>query len=110
MYDLYLTDDEEIQLIDDSVLINNEKIYTVIITNYNLYILDMPSKIHNSNEDLRISGKINYIKKKEVIYKNSLSNISTITKDKITFNDNTHLTINSTSVINKLSNILINSN
>ena len=109
MYDIYLTDGEEIKLIENSALINNEKMYTVIITNYNLYILDIPSKIHNSNEDLRISGKLNYIKKKEVIYKNSLLNINTITKNRITFKDNTHLNINSKSVINKLNDIL-NSN
>ena len=109
MYDIYLTDGEAIKLIENSALINNEKMYTVIITNYNLYILDIPSKIHNSNEDLRISGKLNYIKKKEVIYKNSLLNINTITKNRITFKDNTHLNINSKSVINKLNDIL-NSN
>lgn len=58
-----------------------KKNVTCIITNQRLLILDYPSGIHNSAEDLRISGKMNYIKMKEVIGEINLKDIETIIKE-----------------------------
>ena len=76
MYDFKLNKNEEIKLISDNTIIytaKEEKNITCIITNQRLLMLDYPSGIHNSAEDLRISGKMNYIRKKEIIEEIDLS-------------------------------------
>lgn len=68
MYDFILNKNEKIKLIsDDAVIYPNkeERNATCIINNQRLLILNYPSRIHNSAEDLRISGKMNYIRKKK---------------------------------------------
>ena len=45
-------------------------------------ILDYPNGYHNSQEDLRISGKMTYIRKKEVIEEIYLKDIESIIKEK----------------------------
>ena len=70
MYDFKLEQNEEVKLISDNTIIyfdKESKNYTSIITNKRLLILDYPSGVHNSAEDLRISGRMTYIRKKEVI-------------------------------------------
>ena len=107
MYNLKLNKNEKIILIDDYVLIkNNSEYLTVIITNKRLLVLDYPSQVYNSNEDLRISGRLNYIKMKEIILERKLTEISKITDDskysKIIFNDETYLELKSKDVTTKL--------
>ena len=78
MYNFELNIGEKIELISDNTMIYNGKesrVYTGIITNQRLLILDYPSNIHNSLEDLRISNKIYYIRKKEVIESINLKEI-----------------------------------
>ena len=82
MYNFKLLNNEEIVLIDDDVLIKNKDYkYTIILTNKRLLVLDYPSNTFNSMEDLRISGRINYVKMKEIILAKSLSNIKHIIKN-----------------------------
>ena len=84
MYDFKLNKNEEVKLISDNTIVytSSEEInVTCIITNKRLLILDYPSGIHNSAEDLRISGKMNYIRKKEIIEEIDLSVIASITKE-----------------------------
>ena len=83
MYDFKLNKKEVIKLISDNTIVytsKEKKNVTCIITNQRLLILDYPSEIHNSAEDLRTSGKMNYIKKKEVIGKIDLRDVETIIK------------------------------
>jgi len=104
MYDLNLTKGEEIMLICDDALIK-DKLYSAIITNRKLYILDYPSKLYNSEEDLRASGRLNLVKKKEVIFSSYIKDIKAISKDKITFKDDSSLLITCPEVLNKLKKI-----
>ena len=83
MYDFTLNKNEEIELISDDTVVyleNEIKNVTSIITNQRFLLLDYPSGLHNSAEDLRISGKMNYIRKKEVIGEINLKDIYSITK------------------------------
>lgn len=85
MYDFKLNKNEEIKLISDNTIIYTdieEKNVTSIVTNQRLLILDYPSGIYNSAEDLRISGKMTYIRKKEIICEINLQDIKSIIKDK----------------------------
>ena len=85
MYDFKLNKNEEIKLISDNTIIYTdieEKNVTSIVTNQRLLILDYPSGIYNSKEDLRISGKMTYIRKKEIICEINLQDIKSIIKDK----------------------------
>ena len=107
MYNFKLLDNEEIILIDDNVLVKDrDNLYTVIITNKRLLVLDYPSNVYNSMEDLRISGKINYVKMKEIILEKKLDEIKRIDKSsefsKIIFLDDSFIQIKSIDVINKL--------
>lgn len=84
MYDFTLNKNEEIELISDDTVVyleNEIKNVTGIITNQRFLLLDYPSGIYNSAEDLRISGKMTYIRKKEIIGDIDLKDIETITKD-----------------------------
>ena len=84
MYDIKMLDNEKIKLINDNVelvVYEETKKYTVIITNIRLLILDFPDSIKNSNEDLRISQRLYYIKKKEIIFDIKLEEIKKIVKD-----------------------------
>lgn len=105
MYNFKLLDNEKIKLIDDDVLIK-DKIYTIIITNKRLLVLDYPSGLYNSSEDLRISGKLNYIKMKEIVLDININNIKKVEKNKelskIVFLDDSFIEINSNDVIDKL--------
>ena len=105
MYNFKLLDNEEIKLIDDDVLIK-DKVYTIIITNKRLLVLDYPSGLYNSNEDLRISGKLNYIKMKEIVLDININNIKKVEKNnelsKIVFLDDSFIEINANKVIDKL--------
>lgn len=96
MYNFKLEDNEEIKLIVDDVLIcENNRLYTFIITNKRLLILDYPSNICNSFEDLRISGRLNYVKMKEIVVDKDINDIKRISikEDmvKILFNDDSYI-------------------
>ncbi len=78
MYDFKLLDNEKIKFITDDSKIyekNNYENYTIIITNLRLLVLNYPSNINNSMEDLRSSQRLFYIKKKEVIFEIDLNKI-----------------------------------
>ena len=84
MYDFKLNKNEEIKLISDNTIVytaKEEKNVTCIISNQRLLILDYPSGIYNSAEDLRISGKMTYIRKKEIAADINLKDITSITKE-----------------------------
>lgn len=109
MYDFKLNKGEEIKLISDNTIvytINEEKNVTCIITNKRLLFLDYPSGIHNSAEDLRISGKMTYIKKKEVIGEIDLKDIENITREsdyyKIEFKSKKYINLNDDEIIEYL--------
>ena len=83
MYDFKFGNGEQVNNIIDSVKVyigDDIKEITCIITNKRLLFLDYPSKVFNSMEDLRISGKMNYIRKKEVVDYAYLDDISVINK------------------------------
>lgn len=105
MYDIKLEKNEQIILISDNTIINN-KLYTAVITNKRFLILDYPSQYHNSQEELRILGRINYIKMKEVIFSKELKDIKKIDSNKILFNDDTNINIKDKEIINKLKKLL----
>ena len=107
MYNFDLLSDEEIKLIDDDVLIyKDSKLYTFIITNKRLLVLDYPSELYNSMEDLRISGKMNYIRMKEIIFERNLDDIKFLSNEsskiKIIFMDNSFIEFNGDDVYNLL--------
>ena len=109
MYDFKLEENEKIELISDNTIIyfdNESKKYTTIITNKRLLILDYPSNIYNSMEDLRASGKMIYIKKKEVILEMFLDNIVLLNDEKkfykIVFKDGKYLNLNDDEIIDCL--------
>lgn len=109
MYDFKLNKNEIIKIIsDDGVIYANkeERNVTFIITNLRLLILDYPSGIYNSAEDLRISGKMNYIRKKEIISEINLDDIVSITKEidyyKIALKDKKYINLNDDSIIEYL--------
>ena len=113
MYDILFNKNEEIQLISDDTKIyiqKTYKTYTCIITNQRLLILDYPSPYHNSKEDLRISGKMTYIRKKEVISSVDLKDIISIDYKnkycKINIKDDKYININDTEVINYLNKVI----
>ena len=84
MYDFKLNENEKIKLISDNAIIyttKNKINVTCIITNKRLLILDYPSGVHNSAEDLRISGKMTYIRKKEIVADINLKDITSIIKE-----------------------------
>ena len=61
MYDFKLLDNEKIKFITDDSKIyekNNYENYTIIITNLRLLVLNYPSNINNSMEDLRSSQRL----------------------------------------------------
>ena len=100
---------EEIKLISDNTIIyteNDEIKLTCIITNQRLLILDYPSGIYNSAEDLRTSGKMTYIKKKEIIVKIDLKDIETIIKEadyyKIELKNKKYINLNDDEIIDYL--------
>lgn len=85
MYDFKLNDMEEIKLISDDTIVftdREERNVTCIITNMRLLILEYPGGLYNSAEDLRISGKLNYIKKKEIVVEINLNDILAINEEK----------------------------
>ncbi len=109
MYDFKLNKNEEVKLISDNTIVytaKEDKNVTCIITNQRLLILDYPSGIYNSAEDLRISGKMTYIRKKEVIGEIDLKDIENIIKEsdyyKIEFNNNEYINLNDNEIIEYL--------
>ena len=109
MYNFKLNKNEEIKLISDNTIVYTDKEeinVTCIITNQRLLILDYPSGVHNSAEDLRISGKMTYIRKKEVIGEIDLKDIENITKEsdhyKIEFNNKEYINLNDNEIIEYL--------
>ena len=109
MYDFKLNKNEEIKLISDNSIVyttKQEKNVTCIITNKRLLIFDYPSGVHNSAEDLRISGKMTYIKKKEVIGEIDLKNIENITREsdyyKIELKNKEYINLADNEIINYL--------
>ena len=84
MYDFKLNKDEKTKLISENTIVYTAKEIkkaTCIITNQRLLILDYPSKVHNSAEDLRISGKMTYVRMKEIIEEIDLKDIESINKE-----------------------------
>ncbi len=111
MYDFKLNKKESIVLIDDYVLVkNNSEYLTVIITNERFLVLDYPQPLYNSNEDLRISGRLNYIKMKEIILSKALTEIKQVKTNheysKVLFTDDTYIEIKSKDIIDKLQALL----
>lgn len=109
MYDFKLDQNEEIKLISDNTIIyfdQEGKNYTSIITNKRLLILDYPSGVHNSAEDLRISGRMTYIRKKEVISEIYLNDMVSLENEKqfykIILKNGKYLNINDDEIINYL--------
>ena len=114
MYNIKLNKNEKINLISDSTIIykdNNSSIYTSIITTNRYIILDYPSDIFNVKEDLRMIGRLNYIKQKEIIFETNLKNIINIKKGKkyykIILSNNNYILIKDNKVINNLIKIII---
>lgn len=71
----FLRDEKLIQVFDDIwIKVNDkEKITTIALTNKRLLFLDYDN--NDYRENLRISGKLNYIRYKEVYYMVKLENI-----------------------------------
>lgn len=112
MYDFKLNKNEEVKLISDNAIIYRTKDIinvTCIITNKRLLILDYPSSIHNSAEDLRISGKMTYLRSKEVIGEIDLKDIETITKEsnyyKIELKNKKYINLNDNEIIKYLNKL-----
>lgn len=103
MYDIKLEKNEKIILISDNTVIK-DKLYTSIITNKRFLILDYPSQYQNSQEELRILNRINYIKKKEVILAISLNDIKNIIDNKIIFN-NDNIILKDDDIIDRLKEV-----
>ena len=106
MYDFKLEQNEEVKLISDNTIIyfdKESKNYTSIITNKRLLILDYPSGIYNSAEDLRISGRMTYIRKKEVISEIYLNDMVSLENEKqfykIILKNGKYLNINDDEII-----------
>ncbi len=76
----FLRDEKLIQVFDDIWIKVNEqeKITTIALTNKRLLFLDYDN--NDYRENLRISGKINYVRYKEVYYFIELENIKNIVK------------------------------
>ena len=112
MYDIKFFTNEKIELISDNTVLlidNKEKECSSIVTNKRYLILDYPSSVYNSSEDLRISGRGNYIKKKEVIFDISISDIKEIVDgnfNKIVFNDEKYILVKDKDIILCLKNKL----
>ena len=109
MYDFKLNREEKIKLISDNTIVytgKEEKNVTCIITNKRLLILDYPSGVHNSAEDLRISGRMTYIRKKEVISEIYLNDMVSLENEKqfykIILKNGKYLNINDDEIINYL--------
>lgn len=109
MYDIKFLDNEKIALISDNTLVytnGSDKLFTSIITNIRYLILDYPSNFHNSLEDLRASGKMTYLKQKEVIFSVDIGDITKITKDnnydKILLNNQEYILVKDDEIINYL--------
>ena len=83
MYNFKLLNGEEIRkIIDDVLVYPDNKLCTFIITSVRLLVLDYPSSFHNSMEDLRISGKVNYVRMKEIIFECQNNAIKSVIKNK----------------------------
>lgn len=113
MYDIKFLSDEKIELISDNTLVytkEGDKNCSSVVTNIRYLILDYPSGVYNSMEDLRISGKINYIKKKEIILSVNISDIDKIVRDndydKIVLNNQEYILVNDKEIIEYLINKL----
>ena len=113
MYDIKFLPDEKIELISDNTLVytkEGDKNCSSVVTNIRYLILDYPSGVYNSMEDLRISGKINYIKKKEIILSVNISDIDKIVRDndydKIVLNNQEYILVNDKEIIEYLINKL----
>lgn len=107
MYNFNLINDEEIRLIvDDVSTYKDNKLFTFIVTNKRLLVLDYPSGLYNSMEDLRISGKMNYVRMKEIILERKLSDIKNVyevdNKKRITFIDDSFIEFDSDDIYNAL--------
>ena len=109
MFNFTLEDNEKILLIDDNVMID-DNYYTGIITTKRFLIMAYPSNLYNSNEDLRASGKLNYIKMLEPILDKYLNEIKEIVfdnkYDKVIFTDDTYIEIKTKEIIKKLNEII----
>lgn len=109
MYDFDLNKNEKIKLISDDTVIYTDKgdeNVTCIITNQRLLILNYPSVVHNSAEDLRISGKMTYIRKKEIIGEIDLKDIVSVEDAKqfykINLKNGKYINLNNNEIINYL--------
>lgn len=115
MYDIHLLENEEIiHIIDDVKMYekDNYSTFTIILTNIRLFVLSNPSNINNSEEDLRCSGRISPIKKKEVIFKTYLSDITKVEKNlgselKIYVSKDNYITINDYNIATIINHIMI---
>ena len=87
---------------------NDNKLYSFIITNKRILILDYPSGYHNSMEDLRMSGKINYVRMKEIILAKKIEDIKEISNEKniIRFKDNSFIEIDNSRVCAELMKVV----
>ena len=107
MYDIHLLENEEIiHIIDDVKMYekDNYSTFTIILTNIRLFVLSNPSNINNSEEDLRCSGRISPIKKKEVIFKVEKNLGSEL---KIYVSKDNYITINDHNIATIINHIMI---
>lgn len=105
MYDFELGKNEKIKLISDDVIVGpQDKLCTVIITNKRLLVLAYPSMLYNAAEDLRMIGRINTIKMKEIIFETNIDNIKKICKEnnysKYILVDNNYILLESEEITN----------
>ena len=77
----FLKNEKLIQIFDDIWIKegNNEKITTIALTNQRLLFLDYNN--NDSRENLRIIGKLNYIRYKEIYYVIELKDIKYTSKE-----------------------------
>ena len=115
MYNFLLEDNEKIKLISDNTIVynnENEFVCTSIITNKRYLILNYPSDIYNPRNDLRILGRINYLKQKELIFETKLKDIIYVDTEnnyyKIGLPNNNYILIKDIDIINHLKNIVTN--
>lgn len=116
MYNFTLLENENIGFISDNSMIledNSYNKYSIIITNLRLLILNYPSPISNSMEDLRCSQRISYIPKKEIFFQidlNKILNFKLRDKDMIDIyiSKTNYITIHDKILINYLKRNLAN--
>lgn len=110
MYEFDKLKNEKIVLISDNSFLkinDNWNSISTIITNKRLLLLDYPSKVSNYQETMRVSRGMDYIQKKEVLFKVNLNEILKIEKDnKYLLKNGNYFYLNDTGVKKIVNNII----